>query len=155
MLSIEEYISLCKDEITLEDYLILEIKRVSNNSTFPIRAPTWAEIIVKQQMKCYYCGTDLRIIQQLIVNGVIKPRKRGTGGYSGLHFELDHKNCDKTNNTEENLVASCYYCNNDKSNTISCETFRDYFGRHKQDAFMTLFEDSTLPNTDKYRHHLK
>ena len=144
--TIEEYLDLCKDEILLDEYLKFETERVDSN---------WVSLIKKQNLKCYYCGTDLRIIQQLIINKIIKPRKRGKSGYSGLHFELDHKNADNTDNKVDNIVASCYYCNNDKSDTFSSELFKSYFGLYKNQAFNKLFEDKKLVMTEKFRHNLK
>lgn len=151
--SIDEYLTWCQDELTLEEYLAYEQTRVK--TLFHIDQSNWCKVLMKQSMKCYYCNTDLRIIQHLILNGLINPRKRGPDGYSGLHFELDHKNCDKGDNSENNIVASCYYCNNDKSNTISCETFKQYFGLHKNAAFNSLFSNSGLSITSSFRHHLK
>ena len=34
------------------------------------------------------------------------------------------QNADKKDNKEENLVASCYYCNNDKLDTFISELFK-------------------------------
>lgn len=144
--TIEEYLKLCQDEISEEEYLKLEERRVNS---------LWVKIIKNQELKCYYCKIDLRVIQQLIINRIIKPRKRGRTGYSGLHFELDHKNADKKDNCDENLVASCYYCNNDKSDTFASEIFKNYFGLYKNQAFKILFEDKKLKMTEKFRHNLK
>lgn len=154
-ISIVEYLNWCHEEITLEEYLRFENIRVNEYPSFGIKSSNWIELLIKQSLKCYYCETELLIIQQLIISGLLKPRKRGTGGYSGLHFELDHKNCDKDDNCDENIVASCYYCNNDKSNTISCDTFKKYFGRHRSFAFKELFQDSGLHKSNQFRHHLK
>lgn len=144
--TIDEYLELCKDEISLDEYLKFESERVDSN---------WVRLIENQNIKCYYCGTDLGIIQQLIINKIIRPRKRGVSGYSGLHFELDHKNADNNDNRAENLVASCYYCNNDKSDTFTSELFKSYFGLYKNQAFNKLFEDKKLVKTEKFRHNLK
>jgi len=46
-----------------------------------------------------------------------------------MHFEIEHLNADKTNNAESHIVLACYYCNNDKSNTIEPEIFKKFFGK--------------------------
>lgn len=144
--TIDEHLKLCQDAISIEEYYYFEAKRVNKE---------WVELIKSQKMKCFYCNTDLIIIQQLIINKIINPRKRGKSGYSGLHFELDHKDADKKNNKKENLVASCYYCNNDKSNTFISEIFKNYFGKYKNEAFIKLFNDNKLISSCHYRHNLK
>lgn len=144
--TVDEYLALCQEDISEDEYLRLEEKRVDNY---------WVGIVKKQELKCYYCKTHLQVIQQLILNRIIKPRKRGRSGYSGLHFELDHKNADKKDNNIENLVASCYYCNNDKSDTFASDIFKNYFGLYKNQAFNKLFKDQKLKMTYKFRHNLK
>jgi 5-methylcytosine-specific restriction endonuclease McrA len=151
--TVDEYLTFCQDDISVEEYFSFEKQRVEK--LFKIKSSDWIEIIKKQSIQCHYCGTDLRTIQQLILNKIIKPRKRGPDGFSGLHFELDHKNANKDDNCIENLVASCYYCNNDKSNTFSSDIFKCYFGHHKKQAFDKLLEDRKLAKTQKYRHNLK
>lgn len=70
-----------------------------------------------------------------------------------MHFELDHKNANKKDNSPENLVAACYYCNNDKSNTFSSKIFKEYFGKQKNAGFENLFNNEKLSNTTQLRHH--
>ena len=151
--TIEQYLQLCQDEILEEEYYFFEEKRIFNYNK--ISSSNWIEIIKKQYNRCYYCNTDIRIIQHLIINKILKPRKRGVYGYSGLHLELEHKNADKKDNSFENLVASCYYCNNDKSNTISSEYFKKYFGPSKNSAFQKMIKDHLPIVSDKFHHNLK
>lgn len=135
-----------------DEYLMLEERRYRSKR---MEGPEWIRILNRQILKCYYCETDLRIIQQLIINRAIKPRKRGPDGYSGIHFELDHKDADKNNNETTNLVACCYYCNNDKSNTITSEVFKEYFAPYRHRSFKRLCADHDIAHTDKFRHDLK
>lgn len=153
-MEIKEYLNLCENKLEVEDYLNLEKSRMDGNSNNPISGNDWVKIIKGQSLKCFYCDTDLEIIQELIFNGIINPRKRGVGGYSGMHFELDHKNANKKDNSSINLAAACYYCNNDKSNTISSEIFKKHFGFHKRKAFIELFEINKFSMTETLRHHL-
>jgi hypothetical protein len=150
-LSIDELIELSKKELEIEEYYKYESKRVK--SLWKITAIEWIAMLKAQKLKCYYCGTEISIIQRLILNKIIKPRKRGTDSYSGLHFELDHKNANKKDNSKNNLVASCYYCNNDKSNTISSDIFKKYFCLRKT-AFINLISDYNIIDNGKLHHHL-
>lgn len=140
-----EYLELCSFDLNKDQYLKLETRR---------KGIVWAELVIGQQFKCYYCNTDIRNIQKLILKRIIKLRKRGAYGYSGLHFELDHKNSNKEDNSSQNLVAACYYCNNDKSNTISEEVFLNYFGPQRKIAFDKLFQDNNFKSNDLFVHNL-
>jgi 5-methylcytosine-specific restriction endonuclease McrA len=140
-----EYLNSCNKKLHSDEYLILEEVRKGSD---------WVDIIVKQEFKCYYCKTDIRIIQKLIINELIGLRKRGLAGYSGLHFELDHKNAEKEDNNPQNLVAACYYCNNDKSNTFSAEVFLNYFGPQRKVAFDKLLKDNEIKDDAFFTHHL-
>jgi hypothetical protein len=143
-ISIEQYIFNSNQNLTEEEYLKFEIIR---------KGTAWANIISKQSFKCYYCDTDIRSIQKLILNRVIGLRRRGRNGFSGLHLELDHKNADNKDNNSDNLVAACYYCNNDKSNTISDKIFKDFFGPMRGLAFDKLLKENKIVLDDFFRHH--
>lgn len=151
VISIDEYIEMSKKILDENEYYKFEIKRVK--SLWKITSLDWIAMLKSQKLKCYYCDTEISIIQKLIINKIIKPRKRGPDNYSGLHFELDHKNANKNDNSKDNLVASCYYCNNDKSNTISSVVFRKYFNL-KKTAFINLMSDYNLKDNGELFHHL-
>lgn len=148
----DEYLSLFENQITVAEYLKFEKERIKKKG---IKGDNWIDIIKKQEFKCYYCDTHLNIIQELIIHKKIGLRKRGKFGFSGMHFEVEHKDSDKNNNKLENLSAACYYCNNDKSNTIKSDVFKNYFGISKNEAFEKLFIDSKLQQADLLRHHYK
>lgn len=139
-----EHLNSLKKGLSKAGYLVLEENRKNSD---------WARIINEQDFKCYYCNTDIRTIQKLILNHLIGIRKRGPSGYSGLHFELDHKNANNKDNNHQNLVAACYYCNNDKSNTISEKVFLNYFGPQRKIAFDNLLKDNNLVSDDLFVHH--
>jgi 5-methylcytosine-specific restriction endonuclease McrA len=139
-----EHLNSLKKGLSKAEYLVLEENRKDSD---------WARIINKQDFKCYYCNTDIRTIQKLILNHLIGLRKRGPSGYSGLHFELDHKNANNKDNNRQNLVAACYYCNNDKSNTISEKVFLNYFGPLRKIAFHNLLKYNNLVSDDLFVHH--
>jgi hypothetical protein len=152
-MNIKEYLKLANKKLTIEAYLSYERKRMSRNKY--IKPDAWCNLMVNQNMCCYYCETPLTIIQSLIKNNKINLRKRGLFGYSGLHFELEHKDARKSNNNPENLAASCYYCNNDKSNTISSGVYKFYFSETRKNAYMRLCHDNSIDtNLEEYYHHL-
>ena len=150
--TIDQYLELCQVDLDEDAYLQLEERRYRPKR---MGGAAWVRILRDQNLRCFYCETDLRVIQRLIINGVIKPRKRGPDGLSGIHFELDHKDADKNNNEAANLVACCYYCNNDKSNTIPSGIFKAYFAPCRQQSFMRLCADHGIAHTDKFRHNLR
>ena len=108
------YLNNCSFRLTKVQYLELEKRR---------KGTVWISLLINQEFKCFYCKSDIRDIQKLIFNQLIGLRKRGKFGFSGLHLELDHKNANNKDNILSNLVASCYYCNNDKSNVINHVVF--------------------------------
>ncbi len=142
----EEYIANLYTVQSKDEYAEIERTRKNNE---------WSKLLKHQDFKCYYCSTDIRLIQQLIINRLIDLRKRGRHGFSGLHFELDHKNANKDDNSKENLVAACYYCNNDKSNTISDTIFLKYFGPIRKLSFQNLHKDFKLDKSELFAHHFK
>jgi 5-methylcytosine-specific restriction endonuclease McrA len=151
-MNIQEYLQKFDKKISFDEYLKHEKNRINKNKIDP---GSWIRLIESQKFKCYYCNTDLETIQEIIYYRLIDPRKRGEYGFSGMHFELDHKNANKNDNSTENLVAACYYCNNDKSNTFSSKIFKDYFGKQKYVGFESLFNDKKLTKTNQLRHHFQ
>lgn len=136
-----------------EEYIELECKRVDKYKSKKI-AKLFKQKLTEQELCCYFCNTDIRDIQSLIKNHLIYPRKRGKYGYSGMHFEIEHLNADKTNNVESNIVLACYYCNNDKSNTIEPEIFKKFFAQQKSISYKDLIEEKNIKSEVLYWHHL-
>tara|TARA_Y100000768_G_C23540240_1_gene478905 strand:+ start:65 stop:535 length:471 start_codon:yes stop_codon:yes gene_type:complete len=135
-----------------EEYIDLEYKRVNKDKSK--NAELFKKKLAEQKLCCYFCNTDIRDIQSLIKNNLIYPRKRGKYGYSGMHFEIEHLNADKTNNAESNIVLACYYCNNDKSNTIEPEIFKEFFGKQKSVSYKYLMEEKNIKSDVLYWHYL-
>jgi hypothetical protein len=142
----EQYLSFCQADLNELEYLKFEKKRKDER---------WSKLIKQQKFKCFYCNTDIRDIQKIILCSIIKMRKRGSYGFSGLHFELDHKDADNKDNNPENIVAACYYCNNDKSNTITCDVFKNYFGQQRNIAFKKILKDFKIKKDSFFKHHLE
>jgi hypothetical protein len=140
----QEYIDSVDKNLTGDEYLLRESKRKNLQ---------WAALVRAQDFKCCYCDTDIRLIQTLICNKVIGLRKRGLWGYSGLHLELEHKNADNQDNEISNLAAACYYCNNDKSDTISYEVYCKYFGPKRKEIFNHLINAKKLDVSELFVYH--
>ena len=76
---------------------------------------------------CHYCNTDILTIRKLINEGKIGGRAVAKGGLRGPNLEIDRKDPFGVYD-QHNCVLSCYYCNNDKSNTFSYEVYRNIIG---------------------------
>ena len=92
--------------------------------------------------KCHYCKTSILDIRMLLNAGLIAGRLVKGGGLRGPNFEIDRMN---PNGIYEwrNCVLSCYYCNNDKSNTFDYETYIDIIGPAKRHAWQLLLNRLT------------
>ena len=77
--------------------------------------------------KCHYCNTSILEIRDLLNRGIIQGRNVSGGGIRGQNLEIDRMQPGEEY-TEDNCVLSCYYCNNDKSNTFSYDIFRNIIG---------------------------
>ena len=74
-----------------------------------------------QAQKCYYCGTAQDELNKLFGKELIESKKFS----ESLHIE--RKDSSK-GYSENNCVLACALCNNAKSDMISDENFRAYFG---------------------------
>ena len=92
--------------------------------------------------KCHYCKTSILDIRKLLNAGLIAGRLVKGGGLRGPNFEIDRMN---PNGIYEwrNCVLSCYYCNNDKSNTFEYQTYIDIIGPAKRHAWQLLLNRLT------------
>lgn len=144
----EEYLNkqILEDKDTYLDREFERIKKYKNKSM----AEIFIDKLKAQNLCCYYCNTDIRIIQSLIMNHIIECRKRGKYGFSGMNFEIEHLDSENTNDLSENIAAVCYYCNNDKSNTIGSDIYKKHFGALKNKAFEELLKEHKLKPKSNY-----
>jgi len=82
---------------------------------------------ISQDGKCYYCGTDERIIAELLER-LYSDRKRVK---RGLHLEIERKEKNPNIYTPSNCVLACYFCNNDKSDIFTEIQYRAYLKDRK------------------------
>jgi 5-methylcytosine-specific restriction endonuclease McrA len=155
-MEIKEYIEKHQNECDKNRYIEKEYTRIKKYKGEDI-ASIFKTRLKKNNLKCYYCKTDIRVIQQLIIKRKINPRKRGRG-YSGIHFEIEHLRSHQnteTHDSKRNIQTACYYCNNDKSNTIKAATYKRYFGKKRGEAFKELYKSLKLGNISnlKYYHN--
>ena len=90
--------------------------------------------------KCHYCETSIFIIRELLNNNIIQYRRVGKSGTRGANFEIDRMN-PFDGYSRENCVLSCYYCNNDKSNTFNYEIYRNIVAPCKKEAWKLIYKD--------------
>lgn len=88
-------------------------------------------------MKCHYCNTSILDIRQLLNRGVIAGRLVRGGASRGPNFEIDRMDPNGSY-SRENCVLSCYYCNNDKSNTYNYTLYKNYIGPIRQQMWESL-----------------
>jgi hypothetical protein len=84
---------------------------------------------------CYYCGIDEQILSELYIDQKYTCKtKRNRGAW----FELDRRDSSKEKNvySKDNMVLCCYFCNNHKSDVVSSNDMRQYFGE-KMFLFLT------------------
>jgi hypothetical protein len=71
--------------------------------------------------KCYYCGINEQQIQTLISRGQIHTKRITTRGRT---LEMERLEPNKPNDETDNLVYSCYWCNNAKTDEFSEKEFK-------------------------------
>lgn len=87
--------------------------------------------------KCHYCQTSILDIRRLLNAGITKGRKVKGEAFRGANFEVDRKDPDGAYNAN-NCVLSCYYCNNDKSNTFNYEIYKNIYSPSRKAAWDQL-----------------
>jgi hypothetical protein len=106
----------------------------------------WFEQSEKQMDSCYYCGTSIKIIRQLIDCERLRTRNnrskrnektgRSING-RGRELELECKDPDE-GYSKHNCVLACMYCNNDKSDIFKADEYKENFGRNRYVYFCDL-----------------
>ncbi len=93
--------------------------------------------IQEQDNKCHYCEISIFDYRRLINSDIIKGRRVRGEGLRGPNLEIDRMNPNGIY-TSENCVLSCYYCNNDKSNTFDYQTYLNTIGPSRKIAIQKL-----------------
>jgi len=82
----------------------------------------------KQKGKCYYCGTEEKVIASLCEKKY-QYRKRSN---RGNHLEVERRDAKGNLYNKENCVLACYFCNNDKSDIFSEDEYFQYLKNRKE-----------------------
>ena len=69
--------------------------------------------------KCFYCG-----ITESEINKLWKRYPKLTKRKRGKKLEIDRKEPNQSDTVVDNLVFSCYWCNNAKTDTFSSDEFK-------------------------------
>lgn len=72
------------------------------------------------EKKCFYCG-----ITEIQINELFQKKKIYTKRNRGKKLEIERLLPNEKYNNIENLVFSCYWCNNAKTDTFSSEEFKN------------------------------
>ena len=75
----------------------------------------------KTDKRCYYCGATADKIYTLISSGLVRTKRLPTRGRS---LEIERLDPNKPYDVTDNLVFSCYWCNNAKSDEFSAKEFK-------------------------------
>ncbi len=74
--------------------------------------------------KCYYCGIDEESSKKMFEQGIFKSKHPA---WQNGSLQIDRANPDDGYNYDNSRVA-CLFCNNAKSDLITREDFKKYFG---------------------------
>jgi hypothetical protein len=88
---------------------------------------TKSSYLVSNDHICYNCGVSEKILLSLYNDSNYTCKsKRNRGSW----FEIDRKSSNQNENvySRENIVLCCYFCNNHKSDVISSDDMRLFFG---------------------------
>ena len=99
----------------------------------------YLEKLNNNECKCHYCKTSILDIRRLINEQIISTRAVRGDGSRGPNLEIDRMDPFGEYN-ENNCVLSCYYCNNDKSNTFGYDIYLNVFGPARNNAWRILID---------------
>ena len=120
---IREYVKLSASK---ED-LVKPIRDLYNRKKIKadgINFPEFYDWYIEKQkaMSCFYCGIKEDQIQQVIPKTLFE---KLWGGKRGKKLELERKIHDEKYSNINNLDFACTWCNNAKTNTFTCEEFKE------------------------------
>lgn len=98
--------------------------------------------------QCHYCGITEEIIKQMIEKSEIKTKRLITRGRT---MEVDRIN-PYGDYSENNIILSCYWCNNAKSDEFTYEEFKENIAPRIRDIWIKRFGDIPEPSEIKKRN---
>lgn len=108
----------------------------------------WQETALKQEHRCYYCETPIKLIACLIEAGKIDVRGGKKGGKRGKNFEIERKDPSGLYDPS-NCALVCMYCNNDKSNIYSHDDYKKFFAPARKNHFNWLWSQLLKDSPDR------
>lgn len=93
-----------------------KFKEVSNTSSF-WEFKNWYE---RTERKCFYCGITEEQISKLFKSGKVYTKRN-----RGRKLEIERLSPNEPYENLENLVFSCYWCNNAKTDTFTSDEFKN------------------------------
>jgi len=108
------------EELKEERTRMVSIKSLMARKQLSIPFYDFYEWYFSRDRKCHYCGITEKEIDLLLKNGLLRTKRIST---RGRKLELDRKEADLKYDNLENIVLSCYWCNNAKTDTFTCEEF--------------------------------
>ena len=105
-----------------EQKAILEIKNLWRRKKMKIPLDEFIKWYLSQDKKCFYCGITEEEIKNLLDNGKLITKRIKT---RGRKLELDRKEPNLSYDNINNLVFSCYWCNNAKTDEFTTNEFKE------------------------------
>lgn len=106
----------------LKDYRepLIEIRNIWKKKCPQLDFWEFHNWFTKTKRKCHYCGIDEQQITKLISRGKIKTKRLKT---RGKKLEIERLKPNESYDVLSNLVYSCYWCNNAKTDEFSEKEF--------------------------------
>lgn len=117
ILKINSVDNLKSDHLLFEKYLSQVFPNLYSKKDFDDDIKKCAQ----ENSRCEYCETSLKEIRNLINNNKIRNKRSDTRGYN---LELDRKE-PNYEYYKDNVVLSCYWCNNAKTDEFTYKEFKD------------------------------
>lgn len=110
------------EELKTEREKIAKIRTVWTKKKFTPIFEDFYNWYIKLDRKCEYCGITEIEIKTLLENEKLHSKRIET---RGKKLEFDRKIPDSSYDNLENIVLSCYWCNNAKTDTFTHEEFKE------------------------------
>jgi len=109
------------EELKDERLAIAEIRKLYNRKKISLPFFEFYKWYISPERKCHYCDITESQIKQLLDSGNLETKRLAT---RGRKLELDRMQPNLKYDNLDNLVLSCYWCNNAKTDTFTEEEFK-------------------------------
>lgn len=108
------------DEYKTEREYLASIRKIWQNKFEDVQFHDFKNWYENTPHKCHYCD-----ITEAEINQLLQSNKISTKRNRGKKLEIDRKEPDAEYDNLNNLVFSCYWCNNAKTDTFSADEFME------------------------------